>query len=100
MHCMCKSTISNLLNFIRFYKHSRFSILKGLNILTDCNKIDKSAKEWLQVARSKSIASFESTLTITTKTDANDLLTNIHEEIEKFFGTNIRKQFPSREILG
>lgn len=100
MHCMCKSTISNLLNFIRFYKHSRFSILKGLIILTDWNKIDKFAKEWLQEARSKIIASFESTLTITTKSDANDLVTNMDEEIENFFVTNIRNQFPSHEILG
>lgn len=62
--------------------------------------IDTCIREWLKEARKKIIDSFENTLDIQTKSDRNDLVTNIDKETEQYFINNIRKTFPDHHILG
>ena len=45
-------------------------------------------------------ASFPRTLDITTKSNPNDLVTNMDKEIEQFFIERIKKTYPSHRILG
>lgn len=66
----------------------------------DWKGIDEYAKQWVKEAGKKIRASFDSTLSIQTKSDPNDLVTNIDKEIEQFFITKIRAIFPSHRILG
>jgi myo-inositol-1(or 4)-monophosphatase len=44
--------------------------------------------------------SFDQTLNIQTKSNANDLVTNMYKEIEQFFIGKIRESFPDHKILG
>jgi myo-inositol-1(or 4)-monophosphatase len=66
----------------------------------DWESIDTYAKEWVKEAGKKIRASFNSTLNIQTKSDPNDLVTNIDKEIEQFFIAKIKEKFPSHRILG
>ncbi|MBS4177265.1 inositol monophosphatase family protein [Lederbergia citrea] len=62
--------------------------------------VDEHAKLWLKEAGKKIIASFQTALEINTKADANDLVTNIDQQIEQYFTKEIRLTFPSHKILG
>jgi myo-inositol-1(or 4)-monophosphatase len=62
--------------------------------------IDSFAKQWVKEAGEIIRASFDQTLSIQTKSNANDLVTNMDHEIEQFFIENIRKTFPDHKILG
>jgi myo-inositol-1(or 4)-monophosphatase len=64
------------------------------------DSIDHSAKEWIKEAGQMIRSSFDKTLNIQTKSDPNDLVTNIDQEIEQFFIKKIKEQFPAHKILG
>lgn len=58
------------------------------------------AKHWVLEAGDKIRASFDQTLNIQTKSNPNDLVTNMDKEIEKFLIGKIRETFPEHKILG
>jgi myo-inositol-1(or 4)-monophosphatase len=66
----------------------------------DWENIDLHAKQWVMEAGDKIRNSFNKTLNIQTKSNPNDLVTNIDKEIEQFFINKIRKVFPNHRILG
>ncbi|MEH7493990.1 inositol monophosphatase family protein [Neobacillus niacini] len=66
----------------------------------DWHYVDLQAKQWVMEAGDKIRDSFTETLNIQTKSNPNDLVTNIDKEIEQFFINKIRKTFPNHRILG
>lgn len=66
----------------------------------DWEYIDLQAKQWVKEAGDKIRESFSKTLNIQTKSNPNDLVTNIDKEIEQFFINKIRKTFKNHRILG
>lgn len=66
----------------------------------DWDQIYAQAKEWVYEAGAKIRLSFSETLNIQTKTNANDLVTNIDKEIEQFFIYKIREAYPDHKIMG
>ncbi|HEY4554099.1 MAG TPA: inositol monophosphatase family protein [Bacillaceae bacterium] len=68
--------------------------------MTNWAEIDRLAKSWLKEAGERIISSFSTALDIQTKSDANDLVTNIDRDIEQFFIGKIRESLPGHRILG
>jgi len=66
----------------------------------DLQKLDRDAKNLLKEAGNKIRSSFSSELSVESKADANDLVTNIDKEIEQFFIHSIKKNYPDHLILG
>lgn len=62
--------------------------------------IDEKVKQWMFKAREMIISSFNTKLDINTKSNRNDLVTNMDKQIEKFYIDNIRKSFPNAKIMG
>ncbi|MEH7120423.1 inositol monophosphatase family protein [Neobacillus vireti] len=62
--------------------------------------VDTYAKQWVKEAGEKIRLSFKSTLNIETKSNPNDLVTNIDKEIEQFFIQHIHEVFPLHKIMG
>lgn len=58
------------------------------------------AKQWVQEAGNKIRLSFDEILTIQSKTNPNDLVTNIDKDIEQFFIRKIREVYPEHKIMG
>ncbi|MDQ0215187.1 myo-inositol-1(or 4)-monophosphatase [Oikeobacillus pervagus] len=63
-------------------------------------EVDTYAKRWIMEAGMSIRESFTHSLQISSKSEPNDLVTNIDKETEQFFARNIREQFPSHRILG
>ena len=76
--------------------------MKGRNggYIMNWGNIDAFAKQWVKEAGIKIRASFEMKLDIQTKSNPNDLVTNIDREVEQFFIGKIRETFPDHKILG
>ena len=68
--------------------------------MASIKEMDDYAKQWVKEAGIKIRASFETTLNIETKTNANDLVTNIDKDTEKYFVKQIKKTFPEHRIFG
>ena len=66
----------------------------------DIIKLDRDAKNMLKEAGNRIRTSFSSELSIESKADANDLVTNIDKEIEQFFISQINTAYPGHLILG
>ncbi|MCM3114088.1 inositol monophosphatase family protein [Neobacillus sp. MER 74] len=64
------------------------------------DQIYSHAKEWVNDAGARIRLSFDETLNIQTKSNANDLVTNMDKEIEQFFISKIRAVYPDHKILG
>lgn len=62
--------------------------------------LDRYAKALIKEAGRKIRHSFASELSIESKADANDLVTNMDKEIEQFFIQHIRHDYPHHRILG
>lgn len=62
--------------------------------------IDRYAKSLIKEAGHKIRNSFFNRIHIDVKSDANDLVTNIDREIEQFFISRIKSDFPDHKILG
>jgi myo-inositol-1(or 4)-monophosphatase len=63
-------------------------------------EIDTYAKSWVKEAGKRIRDSFQTTLSIQTKSNPHDLVTNIDKEIEQFFIERIKETFPDHKILG
>lgn len=63
-------------------------------------EIDTYAKAWIREAGERIKHSFEKTLTVETKSNANDLVTDIDKATEQYFISQINKKFPDHKILG
>ncbi|MGE8206754.1 inositol monophosphatase family protein [Heyndrickxia sp. NPDC080065] len=68
--------------------------------MTNWKQIDTYVRQWLKEARLRIFDSFQKTLDIQTKSDRNDLVTNIDKETEEFFTKNIAANFPDHHIVG
>lgn len=66
----------------------------------DWGMIDRYAKSLIKEAGHRIRLSFAREIHIDTKADANDLVTDIDREIEQFFISRIRRDFPDHRILG
>lgn len=62
--------------------------------------IDRYAKSLIKEAAHKIRVSFFNQIHIDSKSNANDLVTNIDKEIEQFFISRIKQDFPDHQILG
>ncbi|WP_432354839.1 inositol monophosphatase family protein [Sporosarcina sp. A2] len=62
--------------------------------------IDRYAKSLIKEAGQKIKNSFFTEIEISSKSSVNDLVTNIDKEIEQFFITRIRRDFPQHRIMG
>lgn len=63
-------------------------------------EIDVQAKKWIKEAGEKIKESFTKTLDIQTKSNRNDLVTDIDKATEQFFINKIRDTYPEHKILG
>lgn len=64
------------------------------------DNIDRYAKSLIKEAGHKIRISFFTQIDVDSKADANDLVTNIDREIEQFFISRIKRDFPDHKILG
>ncbi|WP_374717807.1 inositol monophosphatase family protein [Neobacillus sp.] len=58
------------------------------------------AKEWVKEAGINIRQSFDKTLDIQTKSNQNDLVTNIDKETEQFIISKIKEHYPNHKIMG
>jgi myo-inositol-1(or 4)-monophosphatase len=68
--------------------------------MTNWQTIDTYAKAWIKEAGVKIKESFTKSVQVQTKSNPNDLVTDIDKETEQFFIQNIRSVFPEHQILG
>lgn len=68
--------------------------------MTDWKHIDEMTKAWIKEAGEQIRESLKNTLEVSSKSNANDLVTNVDRETELFFIKKIRQTFPSHRILG
>jgi len=68
--------------------------------MTNWSDIDIKAKGWIMEAAQIIKDSFNLTLDIQTKSNRNDLVTEIDKKIEQFFIERIRKTYPKHKIIG
>lgn len=68
--------------------------------MTNWKDVDQNAKKWIKEAGDRIKSSFTNTLTIETKSDKNDLVTNIDKQTEQFFISKIKNEYPDHRILG
>ncbi|QED47389.1 inositol monophosphatase family protein [Cytobacillus dafuensis] len=68
--------------------------------MTNWSEINQNAREWIKEAGEKIKHSFSKTLVIQTKTNANDLVTDIDKKTEQYFIGKIRELYPEHKILG
>lgn len=66
----------------------------------DLHAMDRYIKSLIKEAGHKIRNSFLSDISIESKSDANDLVTNIDKEIEQFFISRINRDFPGHRIFG
>lgn len=66
----------------------------------DIEEIYAYATSWIKEAGDRIKQSFQTTLSIETKSNANDLVTNIDKETESFFISRIKEKFPAHRVLG
>lgn len=63
-------------------------------------ELDLKVKEWVREAGQLIKNSFSKTLTIQTKSNQNDLVTEIDKQTEQFFINKIRETYPHHKIVG
>jgi len=68
--------------------------------MTNWPEVDKHAKEWIREAGERIKKSFSKTLLIETKSNKNDLVTEVDKATETFLIQQINKHYPSHRILG
>lgn len=66
----------------------------------DLHAMDKYIKSLIKEAGHRIRSSFLTDITIESKSNANDLVTNMDKEIEQFFIGRIRRDFPGHRIFG
>ncbi len=68
--------------------------------MTNWIEVDLKVKEWVREAGQLIKNSFSKTLTIQTKSNPNDLVTEVDQSIEQFFINKIREAYPHHKIVG
>ncbi|OLN21155.1 inositol monophosphatase [Domibacillus antri] len=68
--------------------------------MTNWTAIDETVKQWIQEAGALIRDSFYHSLSIQSKSNPNDLVTNMDKETERFFISNIRTYYPDHFIIG
>ncbi|MGD6818396.1 inositol monophosphatase family protein [Metabacillus sp. 84] len=68
--------------------------------MTIWKEIDGKAKSWVREAGERIRSSFATSLSIQTKSNPNDLVTNMDKETEQFFISKIKETYPDHRILG
>ena len=68
--------------------------------MADIEEIHAQAVRWIKEAGQRIIQSFETILDIETKSNMNDLVTNMDKDVEHFFIERIAKRFPDHKVLG
>jgi myo-inositol-1(or 4)-monophosphatase len=68
--------------------------------MTNWIELDLKVKEWVREAGQLIKNSFSKTLTIQTKSNQNDLVTEIDKNTELFFINKIRETYPHHKIVG
>jgi myo-inositol-1(or 4)-monophosphatase len=71
-----------------------------VNVLTNWVELDGQVKEWITEAGKRIRESFHAELNIKTKSNRNDLVTDMDEATERFFIEKIRTNYPDHQILG
>ncbi|WP_422123642.1 inositol monophosphatase family protein [Planococcus sp. X10-3] len=66
----------------------------------DLHEMDRYIKSIIKEAGHKIRTSFLSDISIESKSEVNDLVTNIDKEIEQFFISRINRDFPAHRIFG
>ncbi len=59
--------------------------------MASIKEMDQYAKQWVKEAGERIRASFKTTLNIETKTNRNDLVTNIDKDTERYFVKSDKK---------
>ncbi|MGA9288265.1 MAG: inositol monophosphatase family protein [Anaerobacillus sp.] len=67
---------------------------------TNWESVYEDAKRWIQEAGKEIISSFTTSFAIDTKSNPNDLVTDIDKQTEKFFIERIKKSYPEHRIMG
>jgi myo-inositol-1(or 4)-monophosphatase len=62
--------------------------------------INECAQQWLKEAGVRIRETFEQELTVQTKSNRKDLVTNVDKETEQFFIERIKETFPDHRVLG
>lgn len=68
--------------------------------MTNWQEVDTYAKEWIKEAGERIKKSFSTELVISTKSNKNDLVTQIDKSTEEYLIAQINHVFPSHRILG
>ncbi|MBS2968814.1 inositol monophosphatase family protein [Metabacillus sp. KIGAM252] len=68
--------------------------------MTNWKEINHQAKSWIREAGERIRGSFTTSLSIQTKSNPNDLVTNMDKETEQFFISKIKETYPDHRILG
>lgn len=69
-------------------------------MLLDWDEIDRTTKSLIKEAGHKIRHSFFERIQIDSKSNVNDLVTNVDQEIEQFFIEHIQSSYPTHQILG
>jgi myo-inositol-1(or 4)-monophosphatase len=69
-------------------------------LMTNWHTIDTYAKKWIKEASEQIKDSFTKSVNVQSKSNPNDLVTDIDKETEQFFIKKIRAYFPEHQILG
>lgn len=68
--------------------------------MEDFEELDLKVKSWLSEAQSFIFKSLKSKISVSTKTDRTDLVTNVDKEVENFYISKIKECYPDAKILG
>ncbi|WP_071395479.1 inositol monophosphatase family protein [Bacillus tuaregi] len=68
--------------------------------MTNWSDVEANAKNWMNQAAQMIKNSFNKTLDIQTKSNRNDLVTEMDKSIEQFFIAKIRQHYPGHKIIG
>lgn len=67
---------------------------------TNWEQINEYAQQWIKEAGDRIQETFEKELTVQTKSNRKDLVTNVDKETEQFFIERIKETFPTHRVLG
>jgi myo-inositol-1(or 4)-monophosphatase len=75
-------------------------MLNGGSLMTNWTEIHEHVQHWIREAGQRIKQSFSTTLHVQSKSNRNDLVTNIDRETEQYFIQRIRDTYPTHTILG
>ncbi len=77
-----------------------FHLVLEVNSVTNWKEIDQNVREWIMEAGKTIRESFKAELNIKTKSNRNDLVTDMDESTERYFIEKIRNTYKDHKILG